>query len=62
MLNNGMSLSLLQDLLGHASPETTKRIYAQHSRAHLREAVAQFGTPAAEIVRRVQARPDEADG
>jgi integrase len=62
MLNNGMSLSLLQDLLGHASPETTKRIYAQHSRAHLREAVAQFGTPAAEIVRRVQAQPDEPDG
>jgi integrase len=58
MLNNGMSLSLLQDLLGHASPETTKRIYAQHSQAHLREAVAQFGTPAAEVLQRVQARRD----
>ena len=54
LLNQGMSLSLLQDLLGHSSPDTTKRIYAQHSQAHLREAVARFGLSADEVVRRYE--------
>lgn len=49
LLNRGMSLSLLQDLLGHSSPDTTKRIYAQHSQAHLRQAVAQYSLSAEEV-------------
>jgi integrase len=57
LLNGGMSLSLLQDLLGHASPETTKRVYAQHSPAHLREAVAQYGLSAQEVARSAAGPP-----
>ena len=38
MLNRGAGLSVVQDLLGHASPETTKRIYATTDRAVLRAA------------------------
>ncbi len=42
MLNRGASLSVVQDILGHASPETTKRIYAHYDRAVLRAAFDQF--------------------
>jgi integrase len=38
VLNSGASLSVVQDLLGHASPATTKRIYATSDRAVLRAA------------------------
>ena len=38
VLNNGANLSVVQDLLGHASPATTKRIYAASDRATLRTA------------------------
>jgi len=54
LLNRGMSLSLLQDLLGHSSPDTTKRIYAQHSQAHLRQAVAQYSVSAQEVAERAR--------
>jgi len=38
VLNGGANLSVVQDLLGHASPDTTKRIYATSDRAVLRAA------------------------
>ena len=38
VLNSGASLSVVQDLHGHASPATTKRIYATSDRAVLRAA------------------------
>ena len=38
VLNNGANLSVVQDLLGHASPATTKRIYATSDRTTLRAA------------------------
>jgi site-specific recombinase XerD len=38
VLNSGAGLSVVQDLLGHASPETTKRIYATTDRTVLRAA------------------------
>ena len=56
MLNRGAKLSEVQDILGHASPETTKRIYAHYEVSHLREAFDRFSaTPeelAAEAARR----------
>lgn len=45
LLNRGADLSHVQDLLGHASPETTKSIYAHYSVDHLRQAFDQFSRP-----------------
>lgn len=58
MLNNGAQLSEVQDILGHASPETTKRIYAPYTRQHLREAFDRFSVPAEEIARRAKRPPE----
>jgi integrase len=40
VLNAGAGLSVVQDLLGHASPATTKRIYATSDREVLRSAAS----------------------
>lgn len=53
MLNAGMQLGELQDVLGHSSPETTKRIYAPYTTQHLRAAFDRFSLPAEEVARRV---------
>ena len=56
MLNRGAKLSEVQDILGHASPETTKRIYAHYEVSHLRDAFDRFSASpdelAAEAARR----------
>jgi site-specific recombinase XerD len=53
MLNRGAKLSEVQDLLGHASPETTKKIYAHYETAHLRDAFDRYSVPAeARVARR----------
>jgi integrase len=49
MLNRGAQLSEVQDILGHASPETTKRIYAHYETAHLREAFDRYSASVAEL-------------
>lgn len=49
LLNRGAKLSEVQDLLGHASPETTKRIYAHYELAHLREAFDRFSASPADL-------------
>jgi len=59
MLNAGAKLSEVQDILGHASPETTKKIYAQYTTSHLRDAFDRFSVPAEEIARRVKGRETE---
>jgi len=51
LLNAGAHLAEVQDILGHASPETTKRIYAQYTKQHLREVFDQFSVPAEDLVR-----------
>jgi site-specific recombinase XerD len=50
LLNRGASLSEVQDILGHASPETTKRIYAHYETSRLREAFDRFSASADELV------------
>jgi site-specific recombinase XerD len=50
LLNRGASLSEVQDILGHASPETTKRIYAHYQVQHLREAFDRYSASAEELV------------
>jgi site-specific recombinase XerD len=49
LLNRGAKLSEVQDLLGHASPETTKRIYAHYEVSHLREAFDRFSASPDEL-------------
>jgi site-specific recombinase XerD len=56
LLNEGAQLAEVQDILGHASPETTKRIYAPYTRQHLRDAFDRFSLPAETIAARVRAR------
>ena len=45
LLNRGAQLSEVQDILGHASPETTKKIYAHYETAHLRDAFDRYSVP-----------------
>ena len=56
LLNRGAKLSEVQDILGHASPETTKKIYAHYETSHLRDAFDRYSASvselAAEAVRR----------
>lgn len=56
LLKNGAQLAEVQDLLGHASPETTKRIYAPYTTQHLREAFDHFGLNPEEVATRVATR------
>ncbi|MBX5490278.1 MAG: tyrosine-type recombinase/integrase [Chloroflexi bacterium] len=58
LLNRGAKLSEVQDLLGHASPETTKRIYAHYERAHLRAAFHRYSASATELAARLRS-PEE---
>ncbi len=48
LLNRGANLSEVQDILGHASPETTKRIYAHYETEKLREVFDRFSVPVEE--------------
>jgi site-specific recombinase XerD len=54
LLNNGLPLEALQDVLGHASPATTKMIYAPLSRGRLRALVEASSLSAAEVARRTR--------
>ncbi len=51
LLERGADLSQVQDLLGHASPETTKKIYAHYSIQHLRSAFDRYSEPLSEALR-----------
>jgi site-specific recombinase XerD len=50
MLNRGAKLSEVQDILGHASPETTKKIYAHYEVSHLRDVFERYSATAEELV------------
>ena len=49
LLNAGAQLSEVQDILGHASPTTTKQIYAHYDKSHLREAFSKYRKSAADL-------------
>ncbi len=64
LLNQGAKLSEVQDILGHASPETTKRIYAHYEVQHLRDAFDRYSLSAEQMAERLrlrQAVDEEAD-
>ena len=50
LLNRGADLSQVQDILGHSSPDTTKRIYAHYQIQHLREAFDRYSAIPEELV------------
>jgi len=54
MLNRGAKLSEVQDILGHASPETTKKIYAHYEVSHLRNAFERYSATAEELVSQLE--------
>ena len=56
LLNRGASLSEVQDILGHASPDTTKRIYAHYQVEHLRDAFDRYSASAEELAAELPAR------
>jgi site-specific recombinase XerD len=56
LLNRGAALSEVQDILGHASPETTKRIYAHYQTQHLRDAFDRYSASADELVAELPVR------
>ena len=56
LLNRGASLSEVQDILGHASPATTKLIYAHYEVAKLREAFRAYSLSASEAAERLGRR------
>src|SRR5262249_62346636 len=56
LLNRGASLSEVQDILGHASPETTKRIYAHYQVQHLRDAFDRYSASPEELAAELPAR------
>ena len=58
MLNRGAKLSEVQDILGHASPETTKKIYAHYEVSHLRDVFDRYSATAEELVEALD-EPDE---
>ena len=58
MLNQGAKLSEVQDILGHASPETTKKIYAHYEVQHLRAAFDRYSLSAEELAARLRPRED----
>ena len=47
MLDRGVSLDMIQAMLGHSSPETTSRLYARHRADSLRQAHRQASGPRA---------------
>lgn len=59
MLNNGASLSEIQDILGHASPETTKRIYAHYEVGRLRQAFDRYSSSPEDLAQSARARLSE---
>jgi site-specific recombinase XerD len=58
MLNRGAKLSEVQDILGHASPETTKKIYAHYEISHLRDVFDRYSASAEELAEALADPPD----
>jgi site-specific recombinase XerD len=55
LLNRGASLSEVQDVLGHASPLTTKQIYARYESQFLRNVVSKHSASAVDLVAELEA-------
>ena len=54
LLNRGANLSEVQDILGHASPDTTKRIYAHYETGRLREVFDRYSQSVEDAAKRAR--------
>jgi integrase len=54
LLNEGAKLEEVQDLLGHASPQTTKLIYAHYTVEHLEDAFDRYSPSPQELIKRAR--------
>ena len=59
MLNRGAKLEEVQDILGHASPVTTKQIYAHYAKSHLAEVNTRYSLSVAEVLAKPGMEDDE---
>ena len=59
LLNRGASLSEVQDVLGHASPLTTKQIYAHYQPQVLRAAVQRYSASPSDLVAELELHPGQ---
>lgn len=50
LLNAGARLEEVQDVLGHASPEITKKVYAHYDRGHIRNVMERYRPTVASLV------------
>jgi integrase len=55
MLNNGAPIALIQDLLGHANVNTTKKVYAAYEQQTLRKGFAQYNPSASQQAAELEA-------
>ncbi len=53
LLNRGADVSEVQDILGHAGPETTKKVYAHYTVSRLHQAFDQYGQTVDELAAEV---------
>ena len=58
LLNRGADVSEVQDILGHASPKTTEKVYAHHTVSRLREAFNTYSRTVDELAAEVVGCPD----
>jgi site-specific recombinase XerD len=59
LLNRGASLSEVQDVLGHASPVTTKQLYAHYTPKFLRVAGEKYSATPAELVAELEVEQEQ---
>jgi site-specific recombinase XerD len=62
MLNNGAPIALIQDLLGHANVNTTKKVYAAYEQQTLRKGFEQFNPSAGQQVAELEAEQERRRG
>jgi integrase len=62
LLNRGASLSEVQDVLGHSSPDTTKAIYSHYTPQFLRDVVSRCSASPAELVQELEAEQERRRG
>ena len=62
MLNSGAPISLIQDLLGHANVNTTKKVYAAYEQRTPLKGFEKFNPTASQQVAEIEAEQERRRG